>query len=139
MARTEQFTTEQIIGALQATQGKVALAAQRLGCSVHTIYQRAKKVTTIQTTIDEYRERQLDAAELQLYKLVQEGNLGAIIFYLKTQGKRRGWIERLEVDVNIAVVNETVRAIREAGEDPELVFKRLKEAAEARAHASKSG
>jgi hypothetical protein len=32
-----------------------------------------------------------------LFKLIKEGNVAATIFYLKTQGKQRGYIERQEV------------------------------------------
>lgn len=39
----------------------------------------------------------LDQAESNFYKHVEDGNLTALIFFLKTQGRARGWSERLEV------------------------------------------
>ena len=37
-----------------------------------------------------------DEAVGQLHRLVRDGNLGAVIFYLKTQAKSRGFTERIE-------------------------------------------
>lgn len=39
----------------------------------------------------------VDMAESRLYKAVLRDNMTAIIFLLKTKGKKRGWVERQEV------------------------------------------
>ena len=39
----------------------------------------------------------LDYAESQLHKQIGEGSTAATIFYLKTKGKKRGYIERQEI------------------------------------------
>ena len=39
----------------------------------------------------------LDFAESKLFQKIKEGDSTAILFYLKTQGKARGYIERSEV------------------------------------------
>lgn len=49
------------------------------------------------------RESLLDYTEDQLMKKVKEGHVTAMIFWLKCQGKHRGWIERYEVDVQRTV------------------------------------
>jgi hypothetical protein len=41
----------------------------------------------------------LDFAESQLFKSIQNGSDTATIFYLKCKGKKRGYIDRAEVDV----------------------------------------
>lgn len=40
----------------------------------------------------------IDFAETQLHKQIQSGNTTATIFYLKTKGRNRGYIERKEID-----------------------------------------
>jgi len=47
---------------------------------------------------DDRKEAMLAAfAESELMKLIKEGNVAATIFFLKTQGKKRGYVERQEV------------------------------------------
>ena len=42
-------------------------------------------------------------AELALYKAIQDGEGWAVCFYLKTQGKQRGYIERQEIEHSGAI------------------------------------
>ena len=44
-------------------------------------------------------EELLDMAESTLYSLIKEKNVPSTIFYLKTKGKRRGYIEKSESEV----------------------------------------
>lgn len=46
----------------------------------------------------EARDQTLDLAETKLRELINDKNLGAICFYLKTQGKSRGFIETQILD-----------------------------------------
>jgi hypothetical protein len=40
----------------------------------------------------------LDLAESKLHEEILGGNTAAIIFFLKTKGKKRGYVERQEVE-----------------------------------------
>jgi hypothetical protein len=54
----------------------------------------------IKQQLKKYRDVAIDFAESQLHKQIKEGNSTATIFFLKTKGKKRGYVERQEVDVN---------------------------------------
>ena len=41
----------------------------------------------------------LDFAESQLHNQIKSGNTSATIFYLKTKGKKRGYVEKSELDI----------------------------------------
>ena len=42
----------------------------------------------------------LDFAESQLHKQIKENNTASTIFYLKTKGKKRGYIEAQDINFN---------------------------------------
>ena len=93
----EKYTTAQMIEALREKHGNLSAAARFLGCSRNTISRYIDTYSTVQAVADEERETLIDFAENQLFKQVQDGNITAIIFTLKTIGKHRGYVERQEV------------------------------------------
>ena len=93
----EKYTTAQMIEALREKHGNLSAAARFLGCSRNTISRYINTYSTVQAVADEERETLIDFAENQLFKQVQDGNITAIIFTLKTIGKSRGYVERQEV------------------------------------------
>lgn len=101
MARPRSIDREELINAIWAAQGKVAVAAQRLGCTVRTIYYYAEKYPTVRNAIDEARamwdEKLVDLAEMKLFQEVDDGRAWAIKYALSTKGKHRGYVERQEV------------------------------------------
>ena len=45
----------------------------------------------------------LDFAEKQLFTQISENNTTATIFFLKTKGKHRGYVEKTEVDNRVTI------------------------------------
>ena len=43
----------------------------------------------------------IDFAESQLHKQIRDGNSTATIFFLKTKGKKRGYVERQEIEATM--------------------------------------
>jgi len=76
--------------------GNLSTAAKSLAVERPTLYRWIEQEGLEQAVI-EGRNRRLDFAESMLDKGMQEGNMTAIIFYLKTQGKSRGYVERQEL------------------------------------------
>ena len=107
-----QNKPEDYIKAITEAQGLISVAARRLGCSRTAVYEAAKNHPEVQRAIDDARERTTDLAEGKLFQKINEGDNTAIIFYLKTQGKRRGYVERQEV-TGAEGSELTVRVIRE--------------------------
>ena len=90
------YKTAEIVEALKATGGLVYMAARKLGCDPSAINKRAKASPEIQSAIDNARGDMLDMAEHELKKAVRGGDMTAVIFTLKTIGKHRGYVERVE-------------------------------------------
>lgn len=98
------YTAERAVMAIRGSKGFVTTIATRLGCSVATVYNLIKRFPTVAEALDHERETMLDFAESKLLKLIDAENVTAIIFFLKTQGKKRGYIEKQEVDSHSEVI-----------------------------------
>jgi len=67
-----------------------------------SVYEYIKRYPALKGVLSEAREGSLDLAESKLMEAINAGNLTAIIFFLKTQGKKRGYVERSEHDLRSA-------------------------------------
>lgn len=85
-----------LIEALEKSLGVVTTACKQVGIG-RTMFYEYMKDHNFKTEVDDISNIALDFAESQLHKQIQEGNTSATIFYLKTKGKRRGYIERQEI------------------------------------------
>jgi hypothetical protein len=88
---------EEVIKSIHEAKGYVCKAADLLSVSRKTFYNYLKKFATAQQALDDVREKRHDKVELALQNAIDEGNITAIIFYLKTQCKSRGYVERQEI------------------------------------------
>jgi hypothetical protein len=91
------YTAEQCIAAAAGSRGFVTTVAKRLGCSRTYVYKLIEKFSTFADAIKDEREGLKDFAEGKLMTEIDGGNITAIIFYLKTQAKDRGYVERQEL------------------------------------------
>ena len=96
MAQPEKFTAESIAQALIKAKGFISVAAKNLGCSPNTVRNYIKRYTTAKQAVFDAREEMKDFAESKLFSGINDGNITAIIFFLKTQAKDRGYVERHE-------------------------------------------
>lgn len=90
------YSTESIIKALEEERGAVYVAANKLGCSYKTILNRAKKSSAIRETINKFKHVRTDKAEHKLTDAIERGEPWAVVFQLRTQGRHRGYYERVK-------------------------------------------
>ena len=100
MARQPRFTEDQVAEALRSAGGIRSDAAALLKCSPSTIKRYIDRSEALATIAREVVEEVVDLAESKLVDAINDGNLTAIMFYLKTKGKDRGYSERHEVGGN---------------------------------------
>jgi hypothetical protein len=96
MANKPRYTAAQVIAALRETKGMIFLAAKRLGCDPDTVQNYCKRYPTVQAAKDAERGEMVDTAELKLWQSIQNGEAWGITLALKTIGKDRGYVERVE-------------------------------------------
>jgi hypothetical protein len=86
-------TKKALLSALEASLGVVTIACRNVGVSRVTFYEYLKEDPEFAEAVREMDDVVLDFAESQLHKQIKDNNTAATIFYLKTKGKRRGYVE----------------------------------------------
>ena len=87
-----------MIEALEKTLGVVTTAAKMVGIERTTHYKWMENDAEYKANVDDVQNVVLDFAESALHKMVENHNPAATLFLLKTKGKKRGYIEKIEVD-----------------------------------------
>src|SRR5262245_36413138 len=118
MSTKETLKPEQVAEALNATNGLVYLAAEKLGVHFATVYRYAQRYTLVRQAIDQQKGKRLDVAEAKLWQAVNKGESWAICFLLKTQGKERGYVERTEHEHRGSLVLEIVEEVIHVSHHP---------------------
>ena len=97
ITKKREKTAQRIIEAIKASNGLLTLAAKKAQLNYSTVWRYSQLFPSVQQAIYEAKESVLDFAEGKLYENIKNNDNASIIFYLKTQGKSRGFIERQEL------------------------------------------
>src|SRR5438045_2076104 len=109
---------KQILEILEEKLGVVSEACKSIGLARSTFYSWMKSDKEFKAAVEEIQEVAIDYVESKLFEKIrgiqtgkyQDGELvvydqppsdTAIIFYLKTKAKKRGYVERQEIDAKI--------------------------------------
>ena len=87
-----------MLEALEKTLGVVATAAKMVGIERTTHYKWMSIDRYYKIKVEDLQDVVLDFAESALHKMVENHNPAATLFLLKTKGKKRGYIERQEIE-----------------------------------------
>ena len=97
--KTEQteHVKKEVLQALEQTLGIVTPACKMVGVGRTTFYQWLKDDDDFRAKVTELHNHTLDFVESKLHKAIRDDNLPAVIFYLKTRGKERGYQENQSI------------------------------------------
>jgi hypothetical protein len=90
----------EVIRALEAEGGQLTYAAKKLNIHFRTLKRYINDNDDVKEALFAIEEAMLDTAEATLWKAIEEGNLKATIFYLKTKGKKRGYSVHDKQDIS---------------------------------------
>lgn len=93
------ITKKAMIAALEKSLGIVTTACKTVDISRETHYRWMREDSDYKAAVDGIADIALDFAESKLHKSIENGSDTAVIFYLKTKGKKRGYIERTELQL----------------------------------------
>ena len=91
------ITKKAMIDALEKSLGIVTSACKAVGISRETHYRWLREDESYKQSVEDLANVALDFAESQLHQQIKGGNPTSTIFYLKTKGKKRGYVERQEI------------------------------------------
>ena len=112
--RQPKYKPEVVIEALRAAGGSKSVAAAKFGASRNTVDAYIRSNRRIRDALNEIEEETLDLAETGLVNALRAERPWAIQFYLRTKGRRRGYLERREIaDDDAAIAAQSSRVRRE--------------------------
>ncbi len=98
MTNKTAHSKKRVIEALEKSLGVVTTACKKADVSRTQFYSWLKKDKDFKQAVSDISNVALDYAESKLFEQIEDGNTPATIFYLKTKGKKRGYVERQEYD-----------------------------------------
>ena len=100
MNKSRHIKKEAMLQALENSLGVVTVACKQTEIPRSTYYKWLKEDEEFAKAVKEIENIALDFGESQLHSQMKDGNTSATIFFLKTKGKKRGYIERQELDLS---------------------------------------
>ena len=98
MNKNTQLKKEILLEGLVKSLGVITSACAIANVSRTSYYSYYNDDDEFAKEVDEVSNIALDFAESQLFDLIKDKNITAIIFFLKTKGKYRGYSERIEYE-----------------------------------------
>lgn len=92
-----KLTVDKVNTLIDEMMGNVSMVARTLNVSRTTLYNYINSHSTVKAKLDEAREKMIDNVESVLYSKALAGEAWAVCFFLKTQAKHRGYVERQEL------------------------------------------
>nr|DAI47252.1 MAG TPA: Sf6 terminase small subunit gp1, octamer, DNA-binding, CAPS buffer.65A [Caudoviricetes sp.] len=105
------ITIEKIAEVYKKKGCNITATCAALNISRRTFYQKKEKSKSLQDLLAEADESMLDFAESKLIEHINNNDTTCLIFFLKTKGKKRGYVERTEHDVNANPFQELMESI----------------------------
>lgn len=102
------ITAAEIVEAIKGSKGLVTVVAKRLGYSRMHVYRLLDKYATAKEALEDERESMKDFTENKLFDMIDDKIPAAVFFYLKTQAKDRGYVEKQEFEHSGSVENKHI-------------------------------
>lgn len=96
---------KQFIEALEFNLGHFTNACRSINVNKSSVYDWLKEDDEFKKAVKDVDVQLCEMVESELYKKIKNGDTQAIIFFLKTKGKKRGWAENKNINVKHIKVN----------------------------------
>jgi hypothetical protein len=114
---TTELNKERFLKAFKQFKGIISYACDAANISRQSYYTYINEDEAFKKEVRDVLESQVDIAEGALLRSIARGNIAAIIFFLKTRGKERGYIETMDVKGDLGFAALLQKASQEDSED----------------------
>lgn len=90
---------KEMLEALERTLGVVTTAAKTCNIARTTHYRWLREDEEYMEAVKDIQESAIDFAESSLHQQIKEKIPSSTIFYLKTKGKNRGYVEKQQIEI----------------------------------------
>lgn len=111
MARRKRIDNQTIVVTFAKKGCNVSATCSALNINRSTFYEWRNKDPKLDLMLSDESESIIDFTESKLIEKIQEGDITAIIFMLKTRGKSRGYVERIENNVSVTPFEDLMRSL----------------------------
>ena len=105
MSKREDWPNDKVAAIFEKKAANMTATASAIGIARRTLVRWREGDPELDAKLKDVEGSLIDFSESKLMEAIQEGNLTAIIFHLKTKGKTRGYIEG-------QVITATVRSAK---------------------------
>lgn len=120
VSQATKTSKKRMIKALQENRGLVTYASKACRIARSTHYKWLKEDEDYAKEVSSVEDLVLDQIENSALDMIADGKNPAVtIFYLKTKGKKRGFIEKSEVEHSLGGVEKIRELIKEYDDDYE--------------------
>jgi len=99
--KRNKITNKKILSVYEAKGCNISATCTALNIDRKTLIAWRSNDENLDEKMTELEESLIDFSESKLMEQINDGNLTAIIFHLKTKGKKRGYTETTEVNANV--------------------------------------
>ena len=92
-----------MIKALEKCMGIASTDCKMVGICRTSHYEWIIEDEQYRKDVESVQDMVIDFAESSLHRQIEEGNPTSTIFYLKTKGKKRGFVEKTEIEHSGAI------------------------------------
>lgn len=101
MSERSNWPNDKLVKVYEKKAGNMTATATAIGVCRRTLVRWREADPELDAMMNDIDESLIDFSESKLMESIQEGNLTAIIFHLKTKGKGRGYIEGQEITATV--------------------------------------
>lgn len=98
--RTTKYKKEKFLKSFLSNGFNISKSCDDVGIHRRTYYDWIDKDIDFKSSIEEAQEKLIDDVENALHEKILNGDTTSIIFFLKTKGKKRGYVEKQETELS---------------------------------------